>query len=140
MFISEKYSVYDIQVTARTRIGEGPKSDSITARTNEDRKSYFSVIKRLLNIRDKEPALYQPKYFLFMFLVPNVAHNLTARSTSSETLLVTWSPPSDPNGVITGYKLTWQMKENDKRKEIDNAPINETNLGPVQQHTIIGLC
>ena len=75
-----------------------------------------------------------------MFLVPNVVHNLTARNTSSETLLVTWSPPSDPNGVITGYELTWQMKENDKRKEIDNAPINKTNIGPVQQHNINGLC
>lgn len=75
-----------------------------------------------------------------MFLVPNVAHNLTARNISSETLLVTWSPPSDPNGVITGYELTWQMIENDKRKKIDNAPIDKTNIDPVKQHTISGLC
>ena len=75
-----------------------------------------------------------------MFLVSNVAHNLTARNISSETLLVTWSPPSDPNGVITGYELTWQMIENDKRKKIDNAPIDKTNIDPVKQHTISGLC
>ena len=75
-----------------------------------------------------------------MFLVPNVAHNLAARNTSSKTLLVTWSPPSDPNGVITGYELRWQMKENDKEKEIVNATINKTNIGPVQEHTISGLC
>ena len=75
-----------------------------------------------------------------MFLVPNVAHNLTARNTSSETLLVTWSPPSDPNGAITGYELTWQMIENNKRKKVDNAPIKKAKLGPIQQHTISGLC
>ena len=75
-----------------------------------------------------------------MFLVPNVAHNLTARNTSSETLLVTWSPPSDPNGVITGYELTWQMIENNKRKKVDNAPIKKAKLGPIQQHNISGLC
>ena len=47
LFISEKYSVYEIQVSARTRIGEGPKSDNITGKTNEDRKSYFPVVNNI---------------------------------------------------------------------------------------------
>ena len=46
----EKYTEYDIQVSAFTYAGEGPKSLSVSERTSEDGKTY------LVNVRMETPT------------------------------------------------------------------------------------
>ncbi len=38
-----------------------------------------------------------------MYTVPGPPHGLTATTSDSRTLLLTWQPPADRNGLITGY-------------------------------------
>lgn len=34
--------------------------------------------------------------------------NLTALNTSAQQIRVLWGPPSSPNGILLGYKLTYE--------------------------------
>ncbi|CAI5445350.1 unnamed protein product [Caenorhabditis angaria] len=41
---------------------------------------------------------------------PGEVDDLRAKPTGPTTVVVTWRPPKDPNGVITGYTLTYTLK------------------------------
>lgn len=40
--------------------------------------------------------------------VPGTPENLTALNTSTQQIRVMWDPPSSPNGILQGYKLTYE--------------------------------
>ncbi|XP_011308943.1 protein sidekick isoform X2 [Fopius arisanus] len=44
--------------------------------------------------------------------VPGEVENLQFDDISDRALTVRWSPPGEVNGVLTGYKLTYQIKDN----------------------------
>ena len=44
---------------------------------------------------------------LFHFAVPSSPLNVTVTNKTSTTLLVTWLPPSKPNGVLTSFELCY---------------------------------
>ena len=41
-------------------------------------------------------------------LAPGDPENLTALNTSAHQIRVLWDPPSSPNGILLGYKLTYE--------------------------------
>ncbi|XP_063598052.1 receptor-type tyrosine-protein phosphatase delta-like isoform X2 [Penaeus indicus] len=64
--------------------------------------------------------------------VPEAPTNLTADATTPESILVSWAPPEVPNGVITGYNISWACINNDK-SAMGNASYtvyNITGLSP----------
>ncbi|XP_028413458.1 titin-like isoform X2 [Dendronephthya gigantea] len=50
--------------------------------------------------------------------VPSAPTNVKIISVSSSQLNITWQPPADPNGVITGYYITWRMIKNDLNQSV----------------------
>ena len=48
-------------------------------------------------------------------------------AVSSSQLDVSWQPPLEPNGVITGYGITWMMTINDLDESVNDEP-NRTSL------------
>ena len=75
----------------------------------------------------------------FLSLVPSAPANVKVIAISSTQLSVTWRPPSDPNGVITGYHLTWRMVKDDLNQSRDGQ-LKTLNLGrSASNHTIDNL-
>ena len=65
--------------------------------------------------------LFSPYFFL---LAPSAPTQLKVVAVSSSQLDVSWQPPLEPNGVITGYNITWMMTKNDLNKSVTG----ETNV------------
>lgn len=42
--------------------------------------------------------------------VPGPVDNLNAEPTGPQSGRITWDPPANPNGEITGYSITYQLK------------------------------
>jgi hypothetical protein len=42
--------------------------------------------------------------------IPGAVNNLDARPTGPESGTITFDPPTEPNGEITGYSITYQLK------------------------------
>ena len=47
---------------------------------------------------------------------------------TSSTVKIVWSPPTDPNGIIAGYKVTYREKANPKE-----YAIGDDSLGPTRR-------
>ena len=43
---------------------------------------------------------------LLSFLVPGAPHGITVEEPNEETYLIQWLSPLEPNGIITGYKVS----------------------------------
>ena len=46
---------------------------------------------------------------LFLATVPGVVEIVGVVGTSNTTAVVHWTPPSQPNGVITGYQIIYSV-------------------------------
>lgn len=64
--------------------------------------------------------------FFFSCLVPGIPENLTALNTSTQQIRVTWDPPSSPNGILQGYKLTYMAIKPQGVPGNSTSEINET--------------
>lgn len=51
-----------------------------------------------------------------VFLVPDVPEDVQLIKKSFSKLHLSWTRPIHPNGVVTGYYVTWQMIENDRNQ------------------------
>ncbi|CAH3116195.1 unnamed protein product [Pocillopora meandrina] len=74
----DKYTEYELQVLAFTSAGDGPKSPSQVVRTRED-------------------APDAPTFLSYSDLSPNKSHG--------PRIILNWSKPQEPNGVIRSYTL-----------------------------------
>ena len=64
----------------------------------------FSILLFILYVLQ----LQQRCSYAFLYpLVPGTPENLTALNTSTQQIRVMWDPPSSPNGILQGYKLTY---------------------------------
>ncbi|XP_014240160.1 neogenin isoform X2 [Cimex lectularius] len=100
----KKFTEYFVWVVAYNHYGPGINSDEITVKTLSDVPS--------------EPPT-----------------NVTVEATSSSSLTVRWDPPSPEgcNGVITGYKLRYRMRDRRGRSE------TVTTAGNKRVHVLTGL-
>ena len=63
--------------------------------------------------------------------------NVQLRQPQSHTQLnLTFEPPSDPNGVITGYLVTWKKVKNDTN-DSDIGALNQTRLSNISRSFVI---
>ena len=49
---------------------------------------------------------------MLCFIVPGVVSNLTGQPKFT-SIVLTWSAPQEPNGVITGYEVTYRVSDGD---------------------------
>jgi hypothetical protein len=57
-------------------------------------------------------------------LAPSAPTDVKVIAAFSSQLNITWKPPLDPNGVITGYDITWRMTETDLDTQPENNAFN----------------
>ncbi|KAK7162105.1 hypothetical protein R3I94_004680 [Phoxinus phoxinus] len=80
-----KFIVYEVQVLALTRVGDGPPSLPPTVeRTKDD--------------------------------VPGPPVRLVFPEVRLTSVRVVWQPPSEPNGIIMGYQISYRLDINDPNK------------------------
>ncbi|XP_078353730.1 uncharacterized protein LOC144638391 [Oculina patagonica] len=85
----DKYTEYEFQMLAFTSVGDGPKSSAVVERTKED-------------------APGAPATFSHIDVAPSKFHG--------PRILLTWSRPSEENGIIRNYTLFYN-REKDLLKE-----------------------
>ena len=104
------FTSYECHVTANTSAGEGPPSNNATAMTDEDGKSnteYTCLIIFVVAVDFLFDCLLLYLHFNSISTVPGIVENLNLALINSTHLNVSWEEPSEPNGVITGYNLTY---------------------------------
>ena len=63
---------------------------------------------------------------LFTSIAPGLVENFGVAGTSNTTAIIFWTPPSQPNGVITGYQIIYYLYE-DSRNSMNQAVGNDEN-------------
>lgn len=43
-----------------------------------------------------------------MYLVPGPVHGVETEQWGSSAILLSWQPPEQPNGIITGYEISYE--------------------------------
>ncbi|CAB4016473.1 phosphatidylinositol phosphatase PTPRQ, partial [Paramuricea clavata] len=58
---------------------------------------------------------------------PGKPRSVQLEPISSTELGLTWTSPSDPNGVITGYRIVWSIVRDDKNMSVSNS-VSKTEI------------
>ena len=64
--------------------------------------------------------------FVIFFLVSGVPRNVDLLPFSHNELRLSWNPPFEKNGVISGYFITWRIVRNATNHMIKGALENTT--------------
>ena len=56
---------------------------------------------------------------IMSYLDPGVPENVSLIPVSSSQLRLSWKAPSNKNGVISGYYITWRIVRNDTNHTVD---------------------
>lgn len=67
------------------------------------------------------------KLFILIIAVPSAPANIKAVVSSRNKILVSWLPPSSPNGVLVGYTLYMSVIE-DGREVCNTFIANHMNV------------
>ena len=86
---------YVFRVAGLNSNGTGPYSNDITVPTDEDGKLYYKICM---------------KFNVFSYIVPGVVLNLTGQPKFT-SIVLTWSAPREPNGVIISYEVTYRVSD-----------------------------
>ncbi len=97
---------YTFRVAGVNSNGTGPFTAILSILTNEDGKSFYVL-----------------GGVIFILIVPGVVSNLTAEPRFT-SIVLTWSPPQDSNGVIIAYGVTYRV--NDNSIIATNTTVNST--------------
>ncbi|XP_063378104.1 protein sidekick isoform X1 [Cydia fagiglandana] len=92
----EKFTDYNISVLCFTEPGDGPRSEFVLVRTNED--------------------------------IPDEVANLQFDDISDRAVRVSWTPPKKSNGILVGYKLSYQVKDDHTTSINETLPANVTSI------------
>uniref|UniRef100_A0A8B9HD70 Cell adhesion molecule L1-like b n=1 Tax=Astyanax mexicanus TaxID=7994 RepID=A0A8B9HD70_ASTMX len=106
---------YEVKIQARNHAGWAPEPKTVVAYSGED---YVLLI---------FPLLFFIKFsilFYFLFSVPDQAAVFRATDIQKHTVTLTWSPPAEPNGFLTGYILQYQLINNTE----EVGPLESVNI------------
>ncbi|KAH9630731.1 hypothetical protein HF086_004022 [Spodoptera exigua] len=92
----EKFTKYNITVLCFTEPGDGPRSEYVQVRTNED--------------------------------IPDEVGSLLFDDISDRAVRVSWTAPKKSNGILVGYKLSYQMKDSNETFKEEVLPPNVTSI------------
>ena len=72
--------------------------------------------------------------------MPPVPSNFDLQSKHSDSLLIGWSKPSPPNGILTGYTLRYQVTDHSQYVTVNlstsTKEFNITNLQPYTSYSV----
>jgi len=57
---------------------------------------------------------------LFVRAVPDAVGSLQFDDVSDRAVKVIWSPPKQINGILTGYQLTYMVKDQPETQKVEN--------------------
>lgn len=81
------------------------------------------------------PVLYYNTYFT----VPDEISSLQFDDISDRAVRVSWSPPKKPNGILIGYKLSYEIKDNVETLKEEVLPPNITSVKVEQLQVSVAL-
>lgn len=64
----------------------------------------------------------------FFYLVPDEIVNLLFDDISDRAVRVSWSPPKKSNGILIGYKLRYEIKDDENSLKEELLPANITSI------------
>uniref|UniRef100_A0A8C9WUZ2 L1 cell adhesion molecule, paralog a n=1 Tax=Scleropages formosus TaxID=113540 RepID=A0A8C9WUZ2_SCLFO len=121
---------------------EGERSDSVTVETgaNEEKKvlgglqpySRYAVSVTVFNSKGEGPPS-EPISFDTPEGVPSHPTSLHLESPSETELTLHWTPPSQPNGVLTGYLLQYQQSDEDSPMQVETIDDSSASQFTVKQ-------
>ena len=116
------YQQITVTITATNGGGTSERSNEASGRTHEAGRHYL---------------LYLLVLLLCTCIDPGVVEIFNVTSISSNTSLVTWSPPMEPNGIITGYEVIYSVYGLDDESVVgplanDTFTLNITNLSKLR--------
>uniref|UniRef100_A0A8C6SX93 L1 cell adhesion molecule, paralog a n=1 Tax=Neogobius melanostomus TaxID=47308 RepID=A0A8C6SX93_9GOBI len=155
------FSSFEIKVQAVNKEGEGPDPGAVIGYSGEDGKTTNTVLCSTKNIPILEvntACVYKPGwkfesgksllvdlYVFFVFTaviaIPLEAPASVALDSPSETeMTLRWSPPEQPNGVLTGYLLQYHriVKSDDSPmlvETIDDPTVTHLTLKNLDRHS-----
>ena len=94
----QKYHEYNISISAATEEGQGPFSPQIVEWTLEDGMTLYDHF-----------AQYTAHYQ--QYIVPDMPRELSAKVVNGSSVVVTWNPPLNVNGILLGYQVTYRGEE-----------------------------
>ena len=111
-------------IIATNGAGTSEPSNEVSVRTNEAGTYIHTVF-----------WLYI--YFHIYAIAPGIVKIIEVVSISDTTSLITWNPPIQPNGVITGYEVTHAVYEDTTNRipvsvSRNTNSLNITNLCKLQ--------
>ena len=114
------YTRYDCFVTAHTSIGEGEASYAISGITDESSK--------LISLRPNSPL----SWWTLLLAPGSPPINLAPSLVGATFVLLSWSPPTIPNGRITSYTITYNLTGQLSSVVVQNATVQYliTGLDP----------
>ena len=65
---------------------------------------------------------------VFLPIAPGVVEIVAIVGTSDTTAVVFWTPPSQPNGVITGYQIIYSVYGDADNRMIEAVTRNKDNF------------
>ena len=118
------YTNYFCNVSASTNGGEGPSTNNIVTRTDEDSKTICFVEKGFL-------------FLMCLLLGPGSPPlNLSINAFNSSMLLLSWSPPLIPNGIIIKYTINCIGENNKNHTVVTSTTMTlVSDLSPYTNYT-----
>lgn len=98
----QPYSHYALAVSVFNYKGEGPQSEPLTFHTPEGGKNKRQKVKI-------DEARWWFQILSSIFSVPGPPSSLLLESPSETEMILRWTPPIQPNGVLKGYILQYQQ-------------------------------
>lgn len=77
----------------------------------------------------------------FVWLVPGPVHGVEVRKWGSSAILLSWQPPEQKNGVLTGYEIAYQSMDINgvgvmaQRPAITDPKITSAKLASLKPNT-----
>lgn len=66
--------------------------------------------------------------FHFILPVPQAPTDVTALVNGTQSILVSWRPPTPMNGILSQYTVHWRENESDAEPKKENVPSNQTSF------------
>ncbi|XP_071965988.1 protein sidekick-2-like isoform X2 [Antedon mediterranea] len=113
---------------------------------NEQQVSYLTMLKKYTNYEvavkcyttPGDGPLSQPIRVLTMEDTPGPVGDLSFTDVYDTSLIVTWQPPSEPNGVITSYQIGWLEVGNPfvSEQRTEEPTSNKTEIAGLTAETL----
>lgn len=87
------FQIISIDISASTRIGEGPRTPQIEVQTAQARKISIDHVNFILE------AIFN------LYIAPSRVNNVVVIVTSNTSITVIWDPPMNSNGILTNYSV-----------------------------------